>query len=107
MGAVIDIDEVTKWYGSVIALTRVTARIRPGITALLGPNGAGKSTLIGIMTGQIRATRGEVRVLGQPVWVFALLAVGTILWRAPGTAPRRPAQSVRGAGTGAAARDGH
>ncbi|MCB9831142.1 MAG: ABC transporter ATP-binding protein [Planctomycetes bacterium] len=68
MGAVIDIDEVTKWYGSVIALTRVTARIRPGITALLGPNGAGKSTLIGIMTGQIRATRGEVRVLGQPVW---------------------------------------
>ncbi len=68
MGPIIDIREVTKWYGSVIALTRITAAIGPGITALLGPNGAGKSTLIGIMTGQIRATRGEVRVLGSPVW---------------------------------------
>ncbi len=66
--AVIEARNVTRWYGNVIALTRINARIDTGITALLGPNGAGKSTLLGIMTGQLRATMGEMRIFGEPIW---------------------------------------
>ncbi|MFT7617864.1 MAG: ABC-2 type transport system ATP-binding protein [Planctomycetota bacterium] len=66
--AVIETKDVTRWYGNVIALTRVNAQIESGITALLGPNGAGKSTLLGILTGQLAATMGTVRIFGEPVW---------------------------------------
>ncbi len=66
--AVIEANNVTRWYGNVIALTRINAKIETGITALLGPNGAGKSTLLGILTGQLSATMGTVRVFGEPIW---------------------------------------
>ncbi|MEZ6194867.1 MAG: ABC transporter ATP-binding protein [Planctomycetota bacterium] len=59
---------LSKWYGEVIAVNDLDLAIDTGITALLGPNGAGKSTLIGLVTGQLRATRGTVEVFGEPVW---------------------------------------
>jgi ABC-2 type transport system ATP-binding protein len=40
----------------------------PGITGLLGPNGAGKSTFMKLMTGQLKPSKGSVRVLGEPIW---------------------------------------
>src|SRR5262249_36663902 len=43
-------------------------RIPAGVTGLLGPNGAGKSTLLQLATGQLYASQGDVRVLGQKVW---------------------------------------
>ena len=43
-------------------------QLGPGITALLGPNGAGKSTVLHMMSGFLRASRGTVRVLGQPAF---------------------------------------
>ena len=65
---VVDFDGVSKWYGNVIGLNKVTLQIGRGITGLLGPNGAGKSTLLQLATGQLRPSQGRVRVLGQRPW---------------------------------------
>jgi ABC-2 type transport system ATP-binding protein len=66
--AVVAFDEVSKWYGNVIGINKLTIRIPPGVTGLLGPNGAGKSTLLQLATGQLRPSQGTVHVLGQRVW---------------------------------------
>ena len=60
--------DVSKWYGNVIGLNKLTINIPAGVTGLLGPNGAGKSTLLQLATGQLRPTQGVVRVLDRPVW---------------------------------------
>jgi ABC-2 type transport system ATP-binding protein len=65
MTAVIEVDNVSKWFGSIVALSEVTCAIESGITALLGPNGAGKSTLLRIISGLTAPSAGEVRILGQ------------------------------------------
>lgn len=57
--------EVTRRYGSSLALDGVSLAIRPGeLVGLLGPNGAGKSTLINLFVGLRRPTSGTVEVLG-------------------------------------------
>jgi ABC-2 type transport system ATP-binding protein len=61
-------DHLSKWYGQVIGLNDVSVRVPPGITGLLGPNGAGKSTLMKLVTGQLKPSQGQVRVLGEPAW---------------------------------------
>lgn len=63
MDALIELDEITKHFGSLCALDHVSLDIRPGITGLLGPNGAGKSTLIKVLLGLLRTTSGRGRVL--------------------------------------------
>ena len=68
MNAVVEFDGVSKWYGNVIGLNKLTLRIAPGVTGLLGPNGAGKSTLLQLATGQLRPSQGQVRVLGHRAW---------------------------------------
>jgi ABC-2 type transport system ATP-binding protein len=60
--------EVSKWYGNVIGLNKLTLRIPAGVTGLLGPNGAGKSTFLQLATGQLNASQGKVTVLGQRTW---------------------------------------
>jgi len=61
----IQLNHVSKWYGQVIGLNDVSCEIGPGLTALLGQNGAGKSTLIRLITGQLRHTTGDLKVLGE------------------------------------------
>jgi ABC-2 type transport system ATP-binding protein len=68
MTPVVEFNEVSKWYGNVIGVNKLTLRIPAGITGLLGPNGAGKSTLLQLATGQLYPSQGSVRVLGQDVW---------------------------------------
>jgi ABC-2 type transport system ATP-binding protein len=63
MTALIELEEITKNYGSFRALDRVSLKIDSGITSLLGPNGAGKSTLIKVLLGLLRATSGRGRLL--------------------------------------------
>jgi ABC-2 type transport system ATP-binding protein len=58
----------SKWYGQIIAVNDVSLEVKGGVTGLLGPNGAGKSTLLKMLVGQLRPSRGEVRVLGEPAW---------------------------------------
>lgn len=65
---IVDFHEVSKWYGNVIGINKLSIRVPAGVTGLLGPNGAGKSTLLQLATGQLRPSQGRVRVLGQEVW---------------------------------------
>lgn len=73
MTPVVTFHEVSKWYGNVIGINKLTLEIRPGVTGLLGPNGAGKSTLLQMATGQLRPSQGTLHVLGQSVWNNAAL----------------------------------
>jgi ABC-2 type transport system ATP-binding protein len=65
---IVTADHLSKWYGQVIGLNDVTLTVPAGITGLLGPNGAGKSTFLKLITGQLKPSKGEVRVLGEPIW---------------------------------------
>ena len=67
MNAVIDLESITKDYGSFRALDRVSFVVETGITGLLGPNGAGKSTLIKVLLGLLRTTSGRGRLLDYEV----------------------------------------
>jgi len=77
----ITLDNVSRFYGEVLGVNRVTLSLPPGITSLVGPNGAGKTTLMNLMTGLIRPTRGRIRVLGlsptQSHKLFALVGYAT------------------------------
>jgi ABC-2 type transport system ATP-binding protein len=78
----IELTQVSKWFGPRAAVDDLTLHVRPGeVFGLLGHNGAGKSTAIGMMLGQVWPTRGEVRVCGHDIlrerWL-ALQKVGAI-----------------------------
>jgi ABC-2 type transport system ATP-binding protein len=64
---VIRVDGVSRWFGSVVAVSDVSFDIHPGITGLLGPNGAGKTTLLRMMTGLAETSNGTVTAFGEPV----------------------------------------
>jgi ABC-2 type transport system ATP-binding protein len=57
-------DEVSKFYGDVLGVNRVTLNIPPGITSLVGPNGSGKTTLMNLMTGLIHPDAGSILMRG-------------------------------------------
>jgi ABC-2 type transport system ATP-binding protein len=65
--AVIRVDGVSRWFGSVVAVSDVSFDVAPGITGLLGPNGAGKTTLLRMMTGLAATSSGSVTMFGEPV----------------------------------------
>jgi len=58
-------DNVSRFYGDVLGVNRVSLSIPPGITSLVGPNGSGKTTLMNLMTGLVRPTEGAISVLGM------------------------------------------
>ncbi len=64
---VIRVDGVSRWFGSVVAVSEITFDVGPGITGLLGPNGAGKTTLLRMMTGLAGTSSGTVTMFGEPV----------------------------------------
>jgi ABC-2 type transport system ATP-binding protein len=57
-------EDVSKFYGEVLGVNRITLSIPPGITTLVGPNGSGKTTLMNLMTGLVRPTSGSISVMG-------------------------------------------
>ena len=65
--ATIDVVEVSKWFGNVVAVNDVSLQVFPGITGLLGPNGAGKTTLLYMIAGLSSCSRGDITVLDQAV----------------------------------------
>ena len=68
MAGLVVADHLSKWYGQVIGLNDVSVTVPPGITGLLGPNGAGKSIFMKLITGQLKPSKGNVTVLGEPIW---------------------------------------
>jgi ABC-2 type transport system ATP-binding protein len=57
--------QITKRYGTTVALDQVSFTIQPGeVVGLLGPNGAGKTTMLKILTGYLPPTEGSARVAG-------------------------------------------
>jgi ABC-2 type transport system ATP-binding protein len=57
-------EDVSKFYGEVLGVNRISLSIPPGITTLVGPNGAGKTTVMNLMTGLIQPSSGQLSVLG-------------------------------------------
>jgi ABC-2 type transport system ATP-binding protein len=56
--------QLGRYYGQVVGLNDLTMEVQGGVTGLVGPNGAGKSTLLRLIAGEIRPSRGSIRVLG-------------------------------------------
>jgi ABC-2 type transport system ATP-binding protein len=62
-------EALTKRYGQVLALDRLTLEVRAGeVLGFLGPNGAGKTTTLRLLMGYLRPTAGSARVLGLDAW---------------------------------------
>ena len=64
----IELRNVSRWYGNVVAINDITMTVGPGVTGLLGPNGAGKSTLLHLISGFLEPSRGELTVGGAASW---------------------------------------
>jgi ABC-2 type transport system ATP-binding protein len=63
----IEVNELTKTYGTTVAIDRIKFTARPGrVTAMLGPNGAGKTTTLRILLGLARPDRGTATIGGVP-----------------------------------------
>jgi ABC-2 type transport system ATP-binding protein len=77
----IQLDGVTKLFGSVKALDDVSVSVQQGeVVAMLGPNGAGKTTAVSIMLGLRRPTQGAARLFGaDPRHPAARLRLGAML----------------------------
>lgn len=68
---ILSLHEVTKAFGGLVAVNRVTFSVEPGsIHGLIGPNGAGKTTLFSLITGFYRPTMGRVELDGEDITRF-------------------------------------
>jgi simple sugar transport system ATP-binding protein len=66
--ALLELDNISKYYGNIIALTGVTTSVNAGeVTCVLGDNGAGKSTFIKIIAGAHQQSEGTLKVDGEEV----------------------------------------
>jgi ABC-2 type transport system ATP-binding protein len=95
MASVIVADQLTKWYGSRLAVDRVSLEVRAGeILGLLGPNGSGKTTILRILTGYLRPSSGTVTIAGLDT-VDDALAVKRRVGYVPENAPLYDGMRVR------------
>ncbi|MEV6488982.1 ATP-binding cassette domain-containing protein [Actinoplanes sp. NPDC051633] len=61
----VSVRDLTKRFGSVTAVDRLTMDLTPGVTGFLGPNGAGKSTTLRMILGLIRPSSGTALIGGR------------------------------------------
>jgi len=65
---VLETERLTIRFGGHVAVDHVSCAFRPGtLTAIVGPNGAGKTTYFNLISGQLRATEGSVRLDGVDI----------------------------------------
>ncbi len=92
----IEVRELTKKYGELVAVKDLTFRVEPGrIWGLLGPNAAGKTTTMRILTGYLPATSGRAAVAGYDVFDQAD-AVKRSIGYLPEVVPLYPDMTVAG-----------
>ena len=60
-------NNVSKWFGDVVAVSQVSFQVGPGVTALLGPNGSGKTTILKMLAGLTGPSTGTVTINDQVV----------------------------------------
>ena len=66
MTAVLEVDGLSKRFGGLLAVDRVSFAVAPGeVFGVIGPNGAGKTTLFNLITGTLRPTAGTIRFHGE------------------------------------------
>jgi ABC-2 type transport system ATP-binding protein len=64
-GPLIEIDALSKSYGPVLALDKLSLRLDAGAVGLLGPNGSGKTTLLKLLLGLLESNGGRARIAGE------------------------------------------
>jgi branched-chain amino acid transport system ATP-binding protein len=65
---ILQVQEVTKTFGGIIALNRVSFEVHAGeILGIIGPNGSGKTTVVNCITGFVKATSGRVFFRGKDI----------------------------------------
>jgi ABC-2 type transport system ATP-binding protein len=82
--SIIEVDGLTKRYGSSVAVDALSFDVPAGeVIGLLGPNGAGKTTAMKILLGLVRPTAGRIRILGAehgaPAYADAIRRVGALI----------------------------
>ncbi len=91
----IEVEGLTKDYGTVVAVRDVTFSVGRGeVVGFLGPNGAGKSTTLRILAGFLGATSGKVRINGLDIGEDSLAARASLGYM-PESAPLYPELRVR------------
>jgi len=92
----IDVEHLSKVYGSTSAIADVTFSVEPGeILGFLGPNGAGKTTTMRILAGYLPATSGTAKVAGFEVHKDSM-AVRQRIGYLPESPPLYPDMTVEG-----------
>ncbi len=90
----IEVENLTKWYGRVLAVDRISFGVKKGqVVGFLGPNGAGKSTTLKILTCFLPATSGRVKIAGHDV-LSESLAVRRQIGYMPENVPLYPEMRV-------------
>jgi ABC-2 type transport system ATP-binding protein len=64
----VSVENISRWYGNVVAVNEISFSLGAGITGLLGPNGAGKTTLLHMLAGLLRPSAGRATILGESTW---------------------------------------
>ncbi|OGA40807.1 MAG: ABC transporter ATP-binding protein [Betaproteobacteria bacterium RIFCSPLOWO2_12_FULL_68_19] len=67
MSPVLETRDLTVRFGGHVAVDRVSCAFRAGVTAIVGPNGAGKTTYFNLISGQLAASAGRVRLFGEDI----------------------------------------
>jgi branched-chain amino acid transport system permease protein len=71
MSAILEAREISKAFGGLVAVDRVSLSVEPGtITALIGPNGAGKSTFFKVLAGEIPPSSGEIYFKNERITAY-------------------------------------
>ena len=65
----IRLEHVSKLYGTVVGVNDLNLSLESGTYGLIGPNGSGKTTFINLLTGNLRPSLGQLRLLDCDPWL--------------------------------------